>query len=86
MAGSSTAFISHHYDWAFRAAELGLIACVLFHAVNGVRIILFDFWPGAVAYQRQAFWWVLGVFAVIMVPVAIFVLAALASPPLHTSR
>ncbi len=72
--------------WAFRAAELGLIACVLFHAVNGVRIVLFDFWPGSVDYQRQAFWWVLAVFTVIMVPVAIFVLAALASPPLHATR
>jgi succinate dehydrogenase / fumarate reductase cytochrome b subunit len=72
--------------WAFRAAELGLIACVLFHAINGVRIVLFDFWPGAVEHQRQAFWWVMAVFLLIMAPLSLYVLAALASPPLHASR
>ena len=86
MAVSSTGFTSHPCDGRFAQGELGLIACVLFHAVNGVRIVLFDFWPGSVDHQRQAFWWVLAVFTVIMVPVAIFVLAALASPPLHASR
>ncbi len=38
--------------WAFRAAELGLIACVLFHAINGVRIVLFDFWPKSADHQQ----------------------------------
>ncbi len=72
--------------FAFRFAELGLIACVLFHAVNGVRVVLFDFWPGSVDFQRQAFWAVLAVFAVIMVPVTFVVLGALLGPPLHAVR
>ena len=72
--------------WAFRAAELGLIACVLFHAINGIRIVFFDFWPEAADRQKLAFRWVLIVFAVVMIPVAIFVLAALASPPLHATH
>ena len=41
--------------WAFRGAELGLIASVLFHAVNGVRIVLFDLWPGAALHQKALF-------------------------------
>jgi succinate dehydrogenase / fumarate reductase cytochrome b subunit len=69
--------------WGFRAAELGLIACVLFHAVNGVRIVLFDFWPRSADYQRRAFWIAMTVFTAIMIPVTWVVLAALAGPPGH---
>jgi succinate dehydrogenase / fumarate reductase cytochrome b subunit len=71
--------------WAFRFAELGLIASVVFHAVNGVRIVLFDFWPKSAAYQRQLFWGVLVIFFAIMVPVSIWVLSALAYAPAHVS-
>jgi succinate dehydrogenase / fumarate reductase cytochrome b subunit len=70
--------------WGFRLAELGLIACVLFHSINGVRVALFDFWPRTADYQRAMFGAVLLVFAAIMIPVTIVVLAALAGPPLHT--
>ena len=69
--------------WGFRAAELGLIACVLFHAVNGVRIVLFDFWPKSADYQRLAFKIAMIVFTAIMIPVTWIVLAALAGPPGH---
>jgi succinate dehydrogenase / fumarate reductase, cytochrome b subunit len=71
--------------WGFRAAELGLIACVLFHAVNGVRIVLFDLWPKSSDYQRQSFWIALVVFAAIMLPVTWVVLAALCGPPGHAT-
>ncbi len=70
--------------WGFRIAELGLIACVLFHAINGVRVVLIDFWPRAVSIQRQLVWIVLGVFIAIMIPVTFIVIAALFSPPAHT--
>jgi succinate dehydrogenase / fumarate reductase, cytochrome b subunit len=72
--------------WGFRFAELALIACVLFHAVNGVRIVLFDFWPQATDYQRQTFWIALAVFVVVMLPVTWIVLAALAGPPGHAMQ
>jgi succinate dehydrogenase / fumarate reductase cytochrome b subunit len=68
--------------WAFRVSELALIACVVFHAVNGVRIVLFDFWPRAVAYQKPLFWAVMAVFIAIMLPVSLVVLSALAQAPL----
>lgn len=71
--------------WGFRVAELGLIASVVFHAVNGLRIILFDFWPKSARYQRQLFWGVLVVFFSIMIPVSIWVLSALASAPAHVT-
>ncbi|HEY2155407.1 MAG TPA: hypothetical protein VGH33_07240, partial [Isosphaeraceae bacterium] len=67
--------------WAFRLGELGLIASVLFHSVNGVRIVLFDFWPGAAKYQKELFNAVLVIFFGIMIPLTIYVLAPLKSAP-----
>ena len=37
-------------------AELGLVAAILFHALNGVRIILIDFWRKGTKYQNVMFW------------------------------
>ena len=38
-----------------RFLTLGLIGVVLFHAFNGVRIMLIDFWRKGVHYQRLMF-------------------------------
>jgi succinate dehydrogenase / fumarate reductase, cytochrome b subunit len=49
-------------------AEAGLVAAVVFHAFNGLRIILVDFWKKGPKYQRQLLWGVLGLWVVVMVP------------------
>jgi succinate dehydrogenase / fumarate reductase cytochrome b subunit len=67
--------------WAFRLGELGLIACVLFHSLNGIRVVLFDFWPKGTQYQREIFTIVVIAFWAIMIPVAIWVLLPLAYAP-----
>jgi succinate dehydrogenase / fumarate reductase cytochrome b subunit len=41
--------------------EMGLVVAVLFHALNGIRIILIDFWEQGPRYQRLMLWIVLGV-------------------------
>ena len=51
--------------------ELGLVAAVLFHAFNGVRVILVDFWSRGPKVQRQMFWAVIAVWVVLFVPFAI---------------
>lgn len=51
--------------------EVGLVGAVLFHAFNGIRIILVDFWWEGPRYQRQLTWGVLGIFVVLMVPFVI---------------
>ena len=33
--------------------EIGLVALVLFHALNGLRIVAVDFWSKGAKYQRQ---------------------------------
>jgi succinate dehydrogenase cytochrome b subunit len=41
--------------------EMGLVVAVLYHALNGIRIILIDFWQHGPKYQRLMLWIVLGV-------------------------
>jgi succinate dehydrogenase / fumarate reductase, cytochrome b subunit len=48
--------------------EVGLFGAVLFHALNGIRVTLIDFWAKGTRFQRQMIWAVLGVFVAVMVP------------------
>lgn len=45
--------------------EMALVVCVLFHALNGVRVILVDFWSKGPKYQRLMLWIVLAVWVVV---------------------
>ena len=47
--------------------ETGLVAAIVFHAFNGLRIIAVDFWKKGPKYQRQMLWTVLGLWVVVMV-------------------
>jgi len=42
-------------SWQFRLLEIGLFVAVLYHALNGIRILLVDFGRGALA-QAKIFW------------------------------
>ncbi len=46
--------------------EVVLVAGIVFHAMNGLRIILVDFWSKGARYHRQLFWGVIGIWAVLM--------------------
>ncbi|NOY99698.1 MAG: hypothetical protein GXP40_10940 [Chloroflexi bacterium] len=47
-------FINIIYEsWAF---QIFIFFCVLFHAINGLRIIILDLWPALLEYQREAIW------------------------------
>ncbi|PQM53934.1 succinate dehydrogenase, cytochrome b556 subunit [Mycolicibacter virginiensis] len=51
--------------------ELGLVAAVLFHGLNGVRLILIDFWWQGTRYHRQMLVAVGVIWLVVMVPVVV---------------
>ena len=53
--------------------ELGLVACVLFHAFNGLRVILVDFWWQGPRYQRQMLWGVAAIWLFLMVPATVVI-------------
>ena len=48
--------------------EVGLVAAVLFHALNGLRIMAVDFWAKGPRYQKQMLYGIVVVWAVVMVP------------------
>ena len=41
-----------YHNWAVRILELGLVAAVLYHAINGTKIMVFDFWPSTARYMK----------------------------------
>ncbi len=51
-------------------AELGLVAAILYHGLNGLRITLIDFWSKGVKYQNQMFWVVMAITIVLFVAFA----------------
>ena len=61
----------------FRVMEVFLLAAVLYHALNGVRIILVDFWPAGTKYQKKLFYGEAAVFVVLFAPAAWLMLRAL---------
>jgi succinate dehydrogenase / fumarate reductase cytochrome b subunit len=40
-------------NWIF---QLGLFFLVIFHALNGLRVVILDLWPALLEYQREAIW------------------------------
>ncbi|MFJ6719368.1 MULTISPECIES: succinate dehydrogenase, cytochrome b556 subunit [unclassified Streptomyces] len=46
--------------------EYGLVAAILFHALNGLRVIAVDFWSKGPRLQKQMLWTVLVVWIVLM--------------------
>ncbi|MDQ1575944.1 MAG: succinate dehydrogenase / fumarate reductase, cytochrome b subunit [Microbacteriaceae bacterium] len=46
--------------------ETALVAAIAFHAFNGLRIILIDFWSKGAKYQRAMFWIVIVLWVVLM--------------------
>ncbi|MEY3732950.1 MAG: hypothetical protein RL347_309 [Actinomycetota bacterium] len=48
--------------------EVGLVGAVLYHALNGLRVIAVDFWARGPRYQRQMLWVVVGIWLVVMIP------------------
>jgi succinate dehydrogenase / fumarate reductase cytochrome b subunit len=57
-----------------RLLSLSLIAAVLFHSFNGVRIVLIDFWKKGVRYQQTMFVVALVLAIVVFLPFAYVVL------------
>ncbi len=58
----------------FRVGEVGLAAAVLFHALNGIRITILDFYPELSGRQREFFYGVVALFVLLFVPGAYIML------------
>jgi succinate dehydrogenase / fumarate reductase, cytochrome b subunit len=53
--GSSAGlFMNSIYEnWIF---QIFIFFFVLFHVINGLRIVILDLWPKLIEYQREAIW------------------------------
>ena len=68
------------YEWSielfkhplFGVGEVMLLAALLFHAFNGIRIALLDFKPDWWQYQRPSALLVWGLFALTFLPLAVY--------------
>lgn len=49
--------------------ELGLVGAVIFHALNGVRIMVIDFWPQATVHNRRLTYATYALFLASMAPI-----------------
>ena len=58
----------------FRVSEVFLSGAVLYHALNGVRIIIIDFWPEATQVNRKLIYAVAFLFAIIFLPAAAYMM------------
>lgn len=77
MVGGKSAFdalLGLLQEPLFVVLDLGLIAAILFHMLNGIRLVLFDLGYG-IRSQKLLFW------GVIVVSVVGFILAVIASIP-----
>lgn len=57
--------------------EIPLVGAVFYHAFNGIRIALLDFKPEWWKYQRQSAILVWVLFAIVFIPIAIYMLNAM---------
>lgn len=57
--------VETYKTWYVGLLEIGLVALVLFHALNGIRIVLVDFWSQGIKYQRQMLWAVVAIWVVV---------------------
>jgi succinate dehydrogenase / fumarate reductase, cytochrome b subunit len=54
LGGSGGRLVNDIYEhWLF---QIVIFFCVLFHAINGLRITILDLWPKLIEYQREAIW------------------------------
>ena len=54
VGGRTGGFCNGIYEnWAF---QVFIFFCVLFHAINGLRITILDLFPKLLDYQKEAIW------------------------------
>lgn len=69
--GAYDAIMATYKNPLMALGETALVAAIVFHAFNGLRLILVDFWKQGTKYQRQMLWSVIGLWVITMVAFSI---------------
>lgn len=73
-------FAPHIYAWSlamfkhplFALGEIGVMAAVLYHAINGIRITLLDYKPEWWLHQKRSALIVWALFFIIFIPISLY--------------
>jgi succinate dehydrogenase / fumarate reductase cytochrome b subunit len=57
-----------------RIGEVVLMAALVYHALNGIRVIAMDFWPGLTIYYRPLVYGVIAATVIAMIPLGLLML------------
>lgn len=68
------AFVAFYHLPPVLVVEVLLAAAVIYHAINGIRITIIDFWDKGSFHQETLFWSAVAVFFVLFLPTAYFML------------
>lgn len=72
--GPFNAFLTFYHQWPFRIGLIFIMAAVVYHALNGLRIIIMDFTTWGVKIQRELWYGVLVGTTLIGIPILIKVI------------
>ena len=61
--------VSVYHHPIVQIMELGLVGAVIYHALNGLRVMVIDFWPKASVHNTKMVLAVLALFGASMVPI-----------------
>ena len=54
LGGKTGVYLNSLYEsWIF---QIVIFFCVMFHAINGLRITIVDLWPSLLVHEREAIW------------------------------
>ncbi len=54
MTGSIAGALTDFYEAL--PVQIFVLFCVLYHAINGLRIVVLDMWPSLYRFNREAMW------------------------------
>lgn len=72
--GPFNAFLAFYHNWPFRIGLVLVMAGVVYHAFNGLRIIVMDFTSWGVRYQRSMWYATLVLTTAVGIPVLVKVI------------
>lgn len=76
ITGQISQSLTIFYEWL--PMQIFILFAVLWHAINGARIVVLDMWPSLMAYNREAMWvqWALFI-PLFLLPSILMILEAL---------
>jgi succinate dehydrogenase / fumarate reductase cytochrome b subunit len=82
VENATLSFGAEVYDWTqtlfrnlpVRLGEIVLMAALVYHSLNGLRVVLMDFWPGTTRWYRPLTYGVIVATVVAMIPLSIIMI------------